>query len=237
MGTNILDFMNIEKGDVVSITGSGGKTTLMNTLAKKLKKRGRVLITTSTKIKIPGEDEADYIYDSVSEYKKNNEENIIVALGEKILDEDKFSAIDEEDLLKIKDDFDYILIEADGCRNMPLKMWKSHEPVIYNVSNKTISVFSAKTIGRKISRDFIYNYEEFRKLITSDVVDKFVFERLIKEDPGPFKNFSGEKFVFFNQVESLDEERRAKEVIQYLREETEDIKYFYGSLLEDKYEN
>lgn len=237
MGKNILDLLNIKKGDVISITGCGGKTTLMNSLARKLRESGRVLITTSTKIRRPKEDEADYIYDSFSEYKKSYEKNMITAIGEKIPEKNKLSAIAEEDLLKIKDDFDYILIEADGCRNMPLKMWKNYEPVIYNMSSKTISVFSAKTIDRKISSEFIYNFHEFKKVIDRDVVDKFVFEKLIKYEPGPFTNSRGEKFVFFNQVENREEEIRTREIIEYLKRKTQGIYYFFGSILEDNYEN
>lgn len=44
------ELFNLIKGDIVSITGAGGKTSLMFYLANKLKKRGTVLIVTTTKI-------------------------------------------------------------------------------------------------------------------------------------------------------------------------------------------
>ena len=44
------ELFNIIKGDIISITGAGGKTSLMFYLANQLKKRGTVLIATTTKI-------------------------------------------------------------------------------------------------------------------------------------------------------------------------------------------
>ncbi|MGL5542642.1 MAG: hypothetical protein ACRDB2_04840, partial [Fusobacteriaceae bacterium] len=47
----------IVRGDVVSFTGGGGKTSLIFLLAEELSRKGRVLITTTTKIYIPSEEE------------------------------------------------------------------------------------------------------------------------------------------------------------------------------------
>lgn len=235
MRKDILEILNIKKGDIISITGSGGKTTLMYELAKKLKEKGRVLVTTSTKIKRPKKDEVDLIFDDFFSYKKPREKNIIVGLGNLIKEKNKFSEICEENLLKIKDDFDYILIEADGCRNLPLKMWKSYEPVIYNISNKTVGIFSAKTIGREIEEDFIYNFKDFRDLIDDDFLNNKVYLKLIKSSSGPFGEFKGEKFIFFNQAESVEEKEKSKELIDFLKKETNGIRYFYGSLFKEEY--
>lgn len=235
MKKDIIDILDIKKKDIISITGSGGKTTLMERLSQKLKKDGRVLITTSTKIKRPDEIKVDYIFDSFEEYKKPDGNNIIVAIGNIIKDKNKFGSIKEDELKKIKDDFDYILIEADGCRNLPLKMWKSYEPVIYNISNKVISVFSAKTIGKKVEKDFIYNYEEFKKQIDTDYVSEKVFLDLINSKPGPFSNFEKDKFVFINQADNEIEKSKADKIIDYLKENTVNIKYISGSILKEEY--
>ncbi|MET3617651.1 putative selenium-dependent hydroxylase accessory protein YqeC [Peptoniphilus olsenii] len=235
MYKNISKLLKIKNGDIISITGCGGKTTLMNKLAKELRNKGRVLICTSTKIKRPTNKEADFIYDSFTDYEKVKDKNIIVAIGKLLPQKNKLSSITEHDINSIKKDFNYIIIEADGCRNLPLKMWKSHEPVIYNISNKNIAVFSAKTIDRKIEEDFIYNYAEFKKVIEDRFVNEDVFLKLINSNPGPFKNFNKEKFVFFNQVETKNERTRVREVISYLKNNTEGIKYISGSLLEEEY--
>lgn len=235
MDNKISELLKIKKNDIISITGSGGKTTLMEKLAEELKQKGRVLVTTTTKIRRPSEESVDFIFDSFEEYKKMNNSNAIVAIGNLNSQSNKFSSLKEEELIKIMDDFDYIIIEADGCRNLPLKMWKSYEPVIYNISSKVVSVFSAKTIDRKIQEDFIYNYDEFKELIDENIVDHHVYLKLIKNNPGPFGDFFGEKYVFFNQVDDLEEKSRVKEIIHFLKKYTENINYISGSLLKEEY--
>lgn len=222
---------SIKKSDIISITGSGGKTTLMESLGEELKNYGRVLITSSSKIRRPQNEHIDYIFDSFSSYRKVEEDKVLVAMGELDKKTNKFYAISQEQIESIRDDFDYIIIEADGCRNLPLKMWKSHEPVIYSISSKVICVFSAKVIGRKVEEDFIYNYEDFNKLIEREYVDKEVFLKLIRSKPGPFGDFVGDRYVFFNQVESIEEKMDSDKVITYLRDKTEGIEFLSGSLL------
>lgn len=231
----LCQIFNIEKNDIISITGSGGKTSLMEKLGEELKTEGRVLITTSTKIKRPTNDKIDYIFDSFDSYTKVDEENILVAMGELDPKTNKLGAILEKDLEKIKDDFDYILIEADGCRNLPLKMWKSHEPVIYDLSSKAIGVFSAKILNRKIESDFIYNYEDFTKIIKDAYVNEEVFLKLIQAKPGIFGDFKKDRYIYFNQVDSLEEKDKIKEILGYLRDKTDDIVYLAGSLLKEEY--
>lgn len=70
MEKNLDEILKIKKNDVISITGSGGKTSLMFYLANILKKKGSVLITTSTKIKVPEKDQVDELFLSFDSYEK-----------------------------------------------------------------------------------------------------------------------------------------------------------------------
>lgn len=232
MEKNLDEILKIKKNDVISITGSGGKTSLMFYLANILKKKGSVLITTSTKIKVPEKGQVDELFLSFDAYEKKDFKNKIVAIGQKLDGVNKLKSIGENNLKTIKKDFDYIIIEADGCRNLPLKFWKEYEPVIYDFSKKVIGIFSIKVYGKEISSDFIYNFDEFRENVKNDFVDEEVFEKLIKS--GIFGDFCGEKFIFFNQADSIFEKNQAKGVINYLREKI-NLKYFYGSILKEKY--
>lgn len=235
MTKNLSQLFDIKNKDIISITGAGGKTTLMEKLGEELRKKGRVLITTSTKIRRPSCEKFDYIFDSFKEYKKTDEKNVLIAMGQLNPCNNKFSSLKENEIKEILDDFDYVIIEADGCRNLPLKMWKTYEPVIYDISSKVISVFSAKTIGRKIEEDFIYNYKDFTRVIDEDIVNKDVFLRLLENKPGPFGNFKGQRYVFFNQVDSPEEKLRTEKVLDYLKKNNEQIDYIYGSLLKEEY--
>ena len=47
------EIFHIKKGDIITLTGAGGKTSLMMALATELAQIGKVLITTTTKIYKP----------------------------------------------------------------------------------------------------------------------------------------------------------------------------------------
>lgn len=237
MKKDLIEIFNIKKNDVISITGTGGKTSLMFYLAHKLKERGSCLITTSTKISLPEKNQADFIYKSKKFY-QSPKFNDIVVIGEFIEEKNKLKSIGQDELEEIINDFDYVLIEADGSRNLPLKFWKCYEPVIYPYTTKTIGVFSAKVFGKKISSDFIYNYEEFIQHINEKTISSKVIANLIKSKPGIFSNYSGEKIIYINQVDSVEERELAKETFEYLRQIFSDIKFVIGSILKEKfYEN
>lgn len=221
---------DIKKNDIISITGTGGKTTLMFSLAQSLCQSGSVLITTSTKIALP-ETGFDKLYKSFDQYQKpdNNE---IVVLGEYIEGKNKLKSIGYENLKKIISDFDYVLIEADGSRNLPLKFWYDYEPVIYDFSTKTIVVISIKVYGKNPSPDFIYNYDNFIENIGSEKIGYNTFNKLISYENGCFKDFIGDKYVFINQVETDEDISNVREII---KNDKSGIKILYGSLLKERF--
>ena len=53
--------LGIKKHSLVSIVGSGGKTTFMYTLGKELRRDNRSLLSTTTKIFCPKSEEADFL--------------------------------------------------------------------------------------------------------------------------------------------------------------------------------
>ena len=226
----LINIFQIKENDIISITGAGGKTTLMFSLAQALSKKGSVLITTSTKIRVPDAG-FDKLYKSYDEYKKPNKHEIVV-LGEYLYDKNKLQLVGYGNLKKIIDDFDYCLIEADGSYNLPMKFWRSYEPVIYDFTTKVIGVFSIKVYGDKPSDNFIYNYKDFEKYIGSEFIDYKVFNKLISYKDGMFKGFSKDKFVFINQVEDNTEINQALDIIKH---DKSGIKIVYGSVIKEKF--
>lgn len=228
------EIFDIKKHDIISITGAGGKTSLMASLALSLSKKGRVLVTTSTKIALPKEG-FDRIFTSFDAYFDDKDAKI-VCLGHKVEGKGKLASIGRDNLSKIIDDFDYVLVEADGCRNLPLKFWYPHEPVIYDLTTKVIGILPIKIMGKETKDDFIYNYQGFSKNIGTGIIDSKMINKLIAYDKGFYKGFDKEKYFFFNQVESKADFSNIEE----FRKEFNfaDIKLRYGSLKEGKfYEN
>ena len=157
---------------IISIVGSGGKTTLMYALAEKLSSlEKKVVITTSTKIFvpekyptvfIPPKNDLGYIDKTAifSELNLKLEKNNICALGslytknllpkEYKLSSFLDSGIMASELLDLTV-ADYILVEADGSKHMPLKFPSANEPVIPTDTEMVIAVVGIWCIGSPIS--------------------------------------------------------------------------------------
>ncbi|MCK5780609.1 MAG: putative selenium-dependent hydroxylase accessory protein YqeC, partial [Psychrilyobacter sp.] len=169
----------IKKGEIISITGAGGKTSLIFFLAKTLSKKGRVLITTTTKIYIPEKQyfEKLYIGNSVV---MGDSKNIVVE-GRGTL-ENKLLGLTYDEIEDRKKLYDYILIEADGSKRKLLKGWNDSEPCIPNFTTLTIGVVNLKSIGLTINKENIHRLKIFQKntseavgkLITSDILIKYI---------------------------------------------------------------
>ena len=201
---------NIVKTDVVAITGGGGKTSLMYYLAKILAEKGRVLVTTTTKIYKPEDDKFERLLVG-NDRKQGQMKNIdVVAAGEK---DNKLIGLSYEEIDRIRKDYDYILIEADGAKEMAAKGWREDEPCIPTFVTKIIGVTSVKSLGKKIGAENIHRLEIFREQIEIDTekektISMDVLERYLKN--GKFhRNSNGEKIYFLNAVESEEEVEKA----------------------------
>lgn len=200
------ELFNISKGDIVSITGAGGKTSLMFYLANKLKKRGTVLIATTTKIFKPKNTENNsfiFIYpeeiDSISP-----QDNFIHIFCPKI-ENGKIHSASFEELNRLKKYFDFILIEADGSANRSLKGWKSDEPAIYPNSSKTIAIIDITALHKEKNESTIHRFNLFQKQYfnSNKTIEKNDYIGYINSNAF-FKGCSNEKILFFNKIESID---------------------------------
>jgi hypothetical protein len=111
---------------VVSIVGSGGKTTLMWQLARSLAARDtHVLVSTTTKIRPP----------AASELLPG-----VTVAGTVNTITGKLEALPMDELRALSACFDYVLLEADGSAGKPLKAWAAYEPVVCDYTTMTIAV-------------------------------------------------------------------------------------------------
>ncbi len=131
----MLEGLDIKKDDIITITGAGGKSSLMLFLARELAQRGRVLVTTTTKIFAP---ERENFEELIVEGKKirGKFKNICI-YGKEIIN-GKIEGLSEEEIMNIKDNFDFVLIEGDGAKRKILKSWNNYEPCIPTITTKVI---------------------------------------------------------------------------------------------------
>lgn len=134
---------------VTALIGGGGKTTLLYALSRELRSRGRVIVCTTTRIWKPSH------LPCVS---GGGEEALRAALAEspavcagQTAENGKLQApeVSFDVLLQLAD---FVLVEADGSRGLPMKAHDTHEPVIPPEANQTVCVVGAGGFGLPVSQ-------------------------------------------------------------------------------------
>ena len=143
---DIAPLLHVTRG-VTALIGGGGKTTLLYTLAEELRRRGTVIITTSTHIQRPEQ------YPVLPEGGKDavaaalSENGVVCVAGRS--PEGKLSA-PALSFGALSELADFVLVEADGSKRLPLKAHAPHEPVIPPESGRTILMVGASGFGKPI---------------------------------------------------------------------------------------
>lgn len=194
-------------GDIVSIVGSGGKTTLMFLLAREFSRNNKVLVTTTTKIYVPHINQFDFICCNVENYTlyNNMKCNGIYVYGSSINNEGKLIGVNPHILERQIKYFDYVLIEADGSKKKPIKGWKANEPVVLNNTSKTIGILPIDIIGKTVNEYNVHGLKPFRSITGShlgDIINEDHIISLVLHKKGLFKNSRGQKILFINKVET-----------------------------------
>lgn len=213
-------------------------------LAECLKDEYSVLVSTSTKIAEPSTEKYDYLYTDIESYVGNrsaSKKNTITVISKSIDKESKkLIGIDDNDLEVLINDFDVILIEADGSRNLPIKGWKSHEPPVLKKTNKTVGIIPVNLINKKADMSFIYGFDEFNILTdTSEYIDFEAIKKICSDKNGIFKNSKGSLYLFLNKADTDEEILISKELSIYLKEfsvnKPFNFKISFGSLEKEVY--
>lgn len=147
----------------ISVSGSGGKTSLLQLLGQFYKNLGcSVLLTTTTKVQSPL-----YYKWRVNRVITNAREALfcigkkgtVTLCAEKSSNERKLQAPDLEILKKLKNKYDVVISEADGSRNLPMKIHTERDPVIPSYSDYTICVLGSWGIGHAC-KEVVFGYKE-----------------------------------------------------------------------------
>lgn len=152
----IAPLLNIGRG-VTALIGGGGKTTLLYTLTEELRKKGTVLLCTSTHIMRPTQYE---VLERAGEAELSAALSAhgAVCVGEPSA-EGKLGppSLSFDALARLAD---YVLVEADGSRRLPLKAHAPHEPVIPKEAGCVLCVVGARGFDRPI-REAVHRPEQF----------------------------------------------------------------------------
>lgn len=142
----IAPLLHVGRG-VTAIIGGGGKTTLMETLAGELSKKGKVIITTTTQICCP--EQYETLLDATEAAVSAALERSGIVCAASQAESGKLCApwLSMGTLAQLAD---FVLVEADGAKHLPLKAHASHEPVIPEEAQRVIMVIGIDGVGKTI---------------------------------------------------------------------------------------
>jgi len=171
---------------VISVTGAGGKTSLIFAWAHELAAEGKnVIVTTTTHMQQPSDRETEGI----------------TFIAEEDPDKPgKLKGPDPASIEKLKESADVVLIEADGARRRPFKWPAPWEPVIPDCTDITVCVVGLTALGCR-TEDVIFRADRLPDNLKRDTVDVNLIHAMVSSREGGQKGVRGEFRVFMNQVD------------------------------------
>lgn len=155
---------------ITAVIGSGGKSTLLEVLARELGRQGTVVLCTTTRM-YPARN-CFTLYDPDEETLGEALKAFRVICVGRAEREGKLSApgLPMDILCHLAD---FVLVEADGAKRLPLKAHAPYEPVIPHETGQTICVVGLSGLGKTV-RQAAHRPERYAKLA-----------RIALEDPVP----------------------------------------------------
>lgn len=175
------------KSQIISLVGSGGKTTALFQLAKQFQveyQKSKVFVTCTTHLASWQTKFADHhiIVKSKDDFINMPEHGIILFTGD--IENERTIPIDRKSLdwlheISIEKDIP-LLIEADGSQQKPIKSPAEHEPPIPDFTDIVIYVVGLNAIGKKLNDEHVHRPEIFSQLTNLEINESITSESIIK---------------------------------------------------------
>ncbi len=166
--------LDIKPGEVISLVGGGGKTTLMFALAQELASGEKsVITTTTTKILEPSPAETPLLLLEADEEQavrtllQNVNKYRHITLASERLSSGKLNGVSSElvaKLAKLKP-VSYIIVEADGAARKSLKAPNPTEPVIPHNTTLVIPMVGIDAVGCRLTEEDVFRPEIVSRLL------------------------------------------------------------------------
>lgn len=205
--------LHIQPG-ITAIIGAGGKTTLLRALADELSPRARVIVATSTKMYVP--DWCPVVLEDDEE--RDDEKRLLLRLEAALADAScvcigaihkptgKLQASHLE-FSRLANMADYVLVEADGAKMLPLKAHAEHEPVIPGDTQRVVCVVGADGLSAPVSQvcHRLHLFAQLAGISESDAVTPEAVAAVLNAE-------SLHDVVLVNKVETAAEWRAAERI-------------------------
>ncbi len=211
----LADALGLKKRDVISLTGAGGKTTLMFRLAGELLlKKKKVVTTTTTKILEPASGETEFLFVDPNEdmlrafVDKNLDRYRHITIARERLESGKLKGVSSNlaDDIWRSHEIDYLIVEADGAAGRPIKAPREGEPVIPLTTTLVVAILGVDGIGMDLNEKNVFQAERVSTLTGIPIRRKMTDEGiavLMTHPLGVFKGApsSSRVIAFLNKVD------------------------------------
>lgn len=165
VASGLLSALGVGKGDVVSLAGAGGKTTLAYRLAAEARDAGlRVLVTTTTHMGTLPEATTGPVFIEADGDPGPALDRALEAHGRATLlgrriREDKIEGIPPERVDELARRADLVLVEADGARQRSLKVPAAREPVVPRSTTLLLVLAALDVLGQPLGEEKVHRVE------------------------------------------------------------------------------
>lgn len=169
--------LGVMPGDVASLVGGGGKTSLALALAREVLPFTRVVFTTTTKV-YPVAGLAAVLTGSGPGWRDELLDRLAggpVLLAREELPDGKLSGLAPEEIDELAlwpglrkdgpEESPLLLVEADGSAGRPFKAPAAHEPVIPRSSTLVLAVAGADSVGRRLDQAHVHRPEAVARIL------------------------------------------------------------------------
>lgn len=206
-----MDYINalnidVNQKSIITVTGSGGKTTIISELADQLLETGKkIVITTTTQIYLPESNNAITILNGTILEQINLQHQGIVFAAKSIDSNNKLQGFTKEEVSMIHNNpnIDFIIIEGDGSKRLPIKGYAFYEPVVPDTTDILISVIGLNAIGKTANDKSVHRIDKFEKITgksNGSTIEKEDIVKLILSPEGYFKCRGKKNYLILNQV-------------------------------------
>ena len=233
----LADALSLGSHEVIALTGGGGKTALMFSLAEELYTRGSKVITTATtKIFEPVWEQAPLLIIEADEgkvmalVKEGLLSNGHVTFAAQRFPEGKIGGADPQLIERMAKELpvDYIIVEADGARKLPLKAPGEHEPVISSSTTLLIPIVGIDALGEPLDEETAFRPERVAELTGTRYgtpITAHLIATVMTHPQGLCKGApAGARIIpLINKVETTEGLNGAREVAQEVLEKGQQI--------------
>jgi probable selenium-dependent hydroxylase accessory protein YqeC len=226
----LTDYFDALGPQVTTLVGCGGKTATLWKLAQSTRAH-KTLVTTTTHIAAPPQAENRYDHFIAQDTAFSPPATGVTLAGVTLVGGARGRSLKSLPLAQLEQlipHYEYVYIEGDGSRTLPLKAWERWEPVVTQSTGVTVGILPLWPLGMPINETIVHRLPLFLTLTGAEAGEPLRLEHLAaliagsKTQGGLFSAARGKKILFLNQVEDPAALARARALIPILPQNLKD---------------